>query len=217
MAMDGETPGGVASCVITGHCDAALAVAHRACNQARLVRSGALHPAASGTRRQMFPHVQVPHAALGARSAACTERRWLDPGRGGRREADAPGTLAALRLGRTAAVVERHKGRDGVDWTAARPAVPPPLLHRRTKAPARRAAGHHRLAAGDRKKLAPLEGADRARPLLHRSLLARARPEDRAVYGESTTGWEQTPWGTILGLGLRLHCLKDWVCPPRSQ
>src|SRR6266478_2265555 len=99
MAMDRKAPGGEASCVISGHCNAASAIADRARNQTRLARACAVHPDPPGTGWEMFPDVQVPHAALGARRAECSEPGRLDPGRRRRYEADAPGTLAAFGLG----------------------------------------------------------------------------------------------------------------------
>ena len=42
--------------------------------------------------------------------------------------------------------------------------------------------GHHRLGAGQRPRVAALERADRARPLLHRAPLAGARPADPVAH-----------------------------------
>ncbi len=57
-----------------------------------------------------------------------------------------------------------------------------------TAAPARAPGGqarHHRLGAGQRPRLAAVVRAHRARPLLHRAPLARARPEDPAAHARA--------------------------------
>src|SRR5205814_4783458 len=51
-------------------------------------------------------------------------------------------------------------------------------LQRERSPPPERRARYHRLVAGERARVDRLARADRARPLVHRSLVASARPED---------------------------------------
>ena len=66
-----------------------------------------------------------------------------------------------------------------------RPTVPAQVapLHRAPARAPRDQAGHHRLGAGQRPRVAAVVGADRARPPLHRAPLARARRADPRAHG----------------------------------
>ena len=89
----------------------------------------------------------------------------------------------AGRPRRAPAARERPPRRDERRRPAARPRRAGRELHAEGSTPApRRAARDHRLVADPRPRRDPLAGALRARRLVHRALVALARPEDRRAH-----------------------------------
>ena len=147
----------------------------RRCDPARVPRAPDLPPAPRRPRRAAVRRLQAAHDGHRRRAPG---RRASPSTQGDARITRVGALLRRTSLDELPNLVNVLRGRD----VARRPAPDRPgpgrPLHRAPARPPGRAARHHGLGAGQRPRVAALARAHRARPLVHRARLARARPPD---------------------------------------
>ena len=148
--------------------------------------AGVLRAPARRQERARLPDVQVPDDGAGRdrdRPGDEHHRGSVRPSAGRSAHHAQRPLPAAHEPGRAAAAAQRRPRRDEHCRSTGRHSRAGRELHGLGPAPARGQARDHRLGAGQRPRRDPVAEALRARRVVHRALVARARREDRGAHG----------------------------------